>query len=318
LVVSVNPEVEGGSGYRHEALLYSGPEEFVDACTEVIRDGVAAGEATLVVVTGPKVDALRSALGAVPDGVTFADMSEVGRNPGRIIWFWRTFVAAHASAGRPVRGIGEPVHANLSAPFLAECQLHESLLNVAFDGTPPFWLLCPYDVETLSADVIDAARRSHPHVAHRGGQHGATSYEPVDLAAPFDRPLPPPPPGAAVLEFAACDLKDLRAFVADRAREGGVRGVRVADLVLAVHELATNSVAHGGGSGTARAWRTADALVVEVADCGHLASPLAGRLRPTLTGLRGRGLWMANQLCDLVQIRSSAGGGTVVRVQLRF
>jgi hypothetical protein len=31
----------------------------------------------------------------------------------------------------------------------------------------------------------------------------------------------------------------------------------------------------------------------------------------------GRGLWIANQLCDLVQIRSSAAG-TVVRMQMRL
>jgi hypothetical protein len=31
--------------------------------------------------------------------------------------------------------------------------------------------------------------------------------------------------------------------------------------------------------------------------------------------LDGRGLWLANQLCDLVQIRSGAGG-TRVRLQM--
>ena len=39
--------------------------------------------------------------------------------------------------------------------------------------------------------------------------------------------------------------------------------------------------------------------------------PLAGRLRPPPTQEGGRGLWLANQLCDLVQIRSRPGRTTV-------
>jgi len=49
---------------------------------------------------------------------------------------------------------------------LAECQLHEALLNVAFDVAIPFWLLCPYDLEALAADGIDEA-------------HGPTRSEPL-------------------------------------------------------------------------------------------------------------------------------------------
>jgi hypothetical protein len=67
------------------------------------------------------------------------------------------------------------------------------------------------------------------------------------------------------------------------------------------------------GRGTLRLWRTSEALVCEVADGGVVADPLAGRLAPGTDEPDGRGLWMVNQLCDLVQLRSSAAG-TVVRV----
>jgi anti-sigma regulatory factor (Ser/Thr protein kinase) len=60
-------------------------------------------------------------------------------------------------------------------------------------------------------------------------------------------------------------------------------------------------------------------VVCEVADSGGvggpIADPMVGRERPA-TGLdSGRGLWLANQLCDLVQLRTS-GTGTVVRMHV--
>lgn len=85
----------------------------------------------------------------------------------------------------------------------------------------------------------------------------------------------------------------------------------VADFVIAASELAANSVMHGGGSGTLRLWRENGSLLAEVEDRGQVKEPLVGRLRPGLAQEGGRGLWLANQLCDLVQIRSGAAGTTV-------
>jgi anti-sigma regulatory factor (Ser/Thr protein kinase) len=62
-----------------------------------------------------------------------------------------------------------------------------------------------------------------------------------------------------------------------------------------------------------RLWQQGDAVVCEFTDRGHITDPLAGRRTPSLTSEGGRGLWLANQLCDLVQIRSG-GHGTTVRL----
>ena len=43
--------------------------------------------------------------------------------------------------------------------------------------------------------------------------------------------------------------------------------------------------------------------------------PLVGRVKPVPTQVGGRGLWLANQFCDLVQIRSG-DDGTAVRLQM--
>ena len=87
--------------------------------------------------------------------------------------------------------------------------------------------------------------------------------------------------------------------------------------MLSVSEVASNSVRHGGGSGLLRVWCERAALFCEVHDQGKIDHPLAGRVIPADGQPYGRGLWIANQLCDLVQIRSSAAG-TVVRMQMRL
>ncbi|HEX2044750.1 MAG TPA: MEDS domain-containing protein, partial [Gaiellaceae bacterium] len=150
--------------FRHEALLYSGEDEFVARSTAFVRDGVGAGEPVLVVVSARKIDRLREALGADADSVHFADMAAVGRNPGRIIPAWQDFVARYAAPSVRLRGIGEPIFPERTPDELVECQRHESLLNVAFADATAFWLLCPYDVAALPAAVIDEVGRSHPLV----------------------------------------------------------------------------------------------------------------------------------------------------------
>jgi anti-sigma regulatory factor (Ser/Thr protein kinase) len=90
---------------------------------------------------------------------------------------------------------------------------------------------------------------------------------------------------------------------------------RVDDFVLAMNELVGNSLRHGGGAGEVRLWVEADTVLGEVRDHGSLADPLAGRRRPRPEQTGGRGLWIVNQVSDLVQIRSRPGS-TVVRVHM--
>ena len=127
-----------------------------------MRDGVRAGDKVLVVLGAAKLESLRAALGRHAKKVAFADMDEVGANPARIMPLWSAFVDDLA-AGQGAHGVGEPITSAREAAELAECQLHESLLNLAFAGSPPFWLLCPYDTSVLSGAVLDEARSSRKH-----------------------------------------------------------------------------------------------------------------------------------------------------------
>jgi anti-sigma regulatory factor (Ser/Thr protein kinase) len=306
------PLAETASGYRHEAFLYSGPAEFRTGTMSFIRRAIDAGDPILVVVSKAKIDLLRQELLADADHVHFADMADVGDNPARIIAAWRAFVQAHAGVAQ-LWGIGEPIYPERSPTELAECQLHEALLNVAFDVATPFWLLCPYDLEALTADIIDEAQRTHPFVARGGERRECGTFQPIDIADPFARPVPPRPADAAHMSFATGGLRRIRAFVAEQAERAGLKQEPAAAMVLAVNEIATNSLQHGGGQGELRVWQDEHSVVCEVSDRGHITAPLAGRLPPVLSAGHGGGLWLANQLCDLVQIYSSPDG-TAVRV----
>ena len=85
--------------------------------------------------------------------------------------------------------------------------------------------------------------------------------------------------------------------------------------MLAANELASNSVRHGGGFGVLRVWVDGDAVVCEVRDQGRIGDPLAGRHTPQLDQVGGWGLWIVNQTCDLVEVRSGSAG-TVVRARI--
>lgn len=305
------------AGYRHEALLCSGTDGFLEATVPFITDAVATGEPILVVVTTAKIDLLRSALDADAEAVLFSDMAEVGQNPARIVSAWQAFLPEHARSGTQVRGIGEPVYPGRSPAELSECYLHEVVLNVAFDSSTPFWLRCPYDLDHFGDDVIGDAHRSHPYIVQSpAGPAVSDRYQALDPSAPFDRPLPPAPPAAAELVFSCEDLRRVRGFVAEHGLRAGLDQDRTQQLVLAIDELAANSVQHGGGSGTLRSWIDGDVAFFEVVDDGQITAPLVGRFLPPPESPRGRGLWIANQLCDLVQIQSSTRG-TLVRVHAR-
>jgi anti-sigma regulatory factor (Ser/Thr protein kinase) len=298
--------------FRHEALLYSGIDEFLAGTLPFIREGIAASESVLVVVGAPKIAALKARLGADARQVQFKNMAEVGANPARIIPAWHEFVESQAVTARPLRGIGEPIYPERSAAELIECQRHEALLNVAFDAGPVWRLLCPYNASALAADVVEEAHRSHPYVAYDHTSIASGLYaEAATARAPFTAPLPEPRDLRATLVFDGMGLRPVRRLVSTEAARAGFTSAPIADLVLAVDEVATNSIEHGGGTGTLRIWRDGDVLVCEIRDRGHFDDPLADRRRPAPGRDGGRGLWLANQLCDLVQVRSFATATTV-------
>ena len=305
-------------GFRHEALIYAGVEDFVARTAPFIRAGLEADEPVLVVVDATKISRLRNELGDDASDVRFADMRAVGGNPARIIPVWVDFVNEPSARSRSRRGIGEPIWAGRTPAELVESQRHEALLNLAFVDDPDLWLLCPYDSEALAPDVIDEAHRSHPLIVDDGIEIQSDTFQGIaEISAPFDAPLPDPPPTALALFFSADGLSRLRDVASSYARDIGMDAARAAEVSLAVSEIATNTIRHAGGRGQFRIWANGDSLAAEVSDAGRIGDPLIGRRRPEVDQRDGRGMWIVNQLCDLVQVRTYATGN-VVRLQFRL
>ena len=305
------------TGFSHEAYLYSEPAQFLEGCLDFVREGLTAGDSVLVAVPEPRASWLRQFL-ADEKAVTVVDMAGLGANPARIIPEWRAFLDDAVADGRSVRGIGEPVWVERSPVELAECLLHESLLNLAFDGGPAWRLMCPYDAAALPGRVLDQARSVHPTVGDATGFRPSPTYHAVPAARGLrGDPLPPPDGTTAELPFATSELASVRRLVRRQSVAAGLGEDAIDDLELAVDEVAANSLLHGGGRGVLRVWSEGGSLVCEVADDGVITDPLVGRRQPSLERTGGRGLWLANQLCSLVQIRSGAAG-TTVRLHARL
>ena len=298
--------------------MYAGLDEFAPRMSAFVRGAVAADEPILVVVGARKIEALGEELDGDADAVLFADMADVGANPARIIPAWREFVDERALGGRPVRGIGEPIYPERGPAEMVECHRHESLLNLAFADAPGFWLVCPYDTHALDAAVIEAARHTHPYVVADGAARVSPLYQGLEaVAEPFADPLPDPPPHADEFDVSLDALAGARRLVQRHAARAQLSAERTLDLLVAVNEIATNSVRHGGGRGRMLLWRDRDALVCEVRDVGRIHQPLVGRERPQRGQVGGYGVWLANQLCDLVQVRAFGSGGAV-RLHMRL
>ncbi len=295
---------------RHEALLYGGKADFLAATVPFIREGLRADEPVLAVLEREKIGWLEDALGDDAYDVFFEDMAAIGANPARLIANGRRFASAHPRSPA-LRGVGEPTGGRRSPEALDECRRHEALLNIAFSGGRDMWLLCPYDTEALPESVLEDARATHPLIAEGGAEHPSHRYE--HAAGVLAGELPAPPADAAELAFSSGSGREVRAFAEQAARVQGLRPEGVENVVFAAGELTANSVLHGGGGGTITAWSDSDSVVLEVRDQGVLDNPLVGRLRPHVDESRGRGLWLVNQLCNLVQIRSGPKG-TAVRV----
>jgi anti-sigma regulatory factor (Ser/Thr protein kinase) len=88
---------------------------------------------------------------------------------------------------------------------------------------------------------------------------------------------------------------------------------RLEDVALAVGELATNSIRHGGGSGVLRIWADDGHVVCEVRDGGHIEDRLAGGIPAAPRQIGGYGLLIVNDLADLVRTRTGPAG-TAIRL----
>ena len=110
-------------------------------------------------------------------------------------------------------------------------------------------------------------------------------------------------------EFDSGTLYALRAAVQAHTGRAGLPEDRASEVVLAVHELAANAVAHGAGHGRLRIWDLADVLSCEVVDGGPPdAASRAAEVTDPWPAEDGHGLWLVRQVADQLDLRSGSRG----------
>lgn len=306
-------DAQGDPAFVHHAMFYRDDEEYLAGVVPFIEAGIASGEPVFVAVPARRLAALRQALDGSNAQVTFADMSELGRNPGRIIPAVRRFLTAHP--GGRTRFVGEPIWVDRTPEETREATRHEALLNSAFAGAQTT-ILCPYDVSGLDPAVVADAYRTHPTLLWRGAVAPSSSYTEPEVLLEQTYELDPAPLETPLVVFDRRHLRGARRHLAERARALGLSAGRTTDLLIAANELVTNALQHAAGPAMLRLWPGGGMIVCEVSSGGQIVDPLAGRHIPPVGAVSGRGLFMVNQICDLVQLRSSVHG-TVVRLHLR-
>ncbi len=295
-------------GFSHTALLYRDPDEYLSGLARFAEAAAEIGAPLQAVLPYGGMDVfaeLRSC-------ASLADMTDLGRNPARLIAFGQSFADSHPD--QHVCCLWEPVWPGRSSAELCEVTRHEALTNLAFTGQA-VTLLCLYDARTLSAELLRDIELTHPAVILGRQRLNSAGYlGPGRVPARCDAPLPPPPADAESLAFTD-NLAEVRDLSVRHAEAAGLSRARVHDLRLAVSEVAANALAYARG-GVISAWHRIGEVVCQVEDAGYIPDLLAGRRRRPADQPGGHGLWLVNLVCDLVE-RRTGPTGTMTRLHMR-
>jgi anti-sigma regulatory factor (Ser/Thr protein kinase) len=292
---------------EHRALIYHDPAQFTAGVGAFARDGLEHGEHVLAVLTAERQDWLREELGAqAAAAVDFADAGGVYERHGPMFETVLGHLQRHAAPGhRRLRIVAEQALA-LRHPVDVRAYLrYEAASNVAYERFDAA-VLCPYDAGRLPAEILDAALQTHPEVLEDGRARRSERFaDPRAFVRKGVRAEPLPAGTASLALEGPDDLAIARSFTRAQARAAGLPEETVEDLTVAVGEITVNALIHGEPPRTLWGYVEDGHLVCRVRDAGSgLPEPLAGYLPPDRRRFHGRGLWLAHQLCDSVEIVS--------------
>ncbi|GAA1132002.1 sensor histidine kinase [Nocardioides aquiterrae] len=295
--------------YSHDVLVHHDDATLLRATRLFVARGLSTGADVLVHGTRDRVALVRDQLGTIP-GLRYGYDEEMYLAPMRTLFAYQELLAERSGAAELwVTGtvpLGETPAAR------AAWARYESVVNEALSGFP-FRAMCTYDAGALPADVVEAARVTHPTIGN-----GLTSVPSEDHLPPFAflaepaalAPQRPSTPPDRLTELAGID--DLRGLRRDLAATGRAASAlpleSVDELVLAVSEVAANGLVHGAPPVVVEVWTTVDAVVVQVTDSGLGGlDPLTGYRFPDPAGPAG--LWQARRLVSDLVIDTEPGLG---------
>lgn len=306
------------AGLLHVALHHRSTQELVDALVPFAHDALRMNDPLFVSLPAASTSALKAALGRDADRVRWSDSTRWNPHPVRRLRAILELVegAERHGVGR-VRLVGEAPLPLVVPAMVAEWERTDALLNDALGGHP-VTVVCSYDESSLPADVVGRAACSHPFVGLGSPRPSSVYLDPEEYLALVRTPASPVPTGSQVVS-GSIGPREARAFVRDTLASAGslpsVPEATVEDLASAVTEVVLNAWQVGASEVTVACWRVPGEIGAQVQDDGPgLGDPLAGYRRPSPATERGRGLWLARQLVDILDI-ADARPGACVRVR---
>lgn len=297
--------------YRHDAAVYHSAAEFLAVALPFVRDGLSAGEPVLVALPPALAELVLAELPTERGAVTVIPHRELYRRPALGVQALQRAVADQSPPeGGHIRVLGATPLPAAQAPWQPWARF-EAYLTSALASSPA-WLLCLFDGEVASPEVLDDVRRTHPHLVDpETGRRANPTWEAGEsfLLDSLSRQAQADgsPPRVSVVDPAPHEARRLVAQAAEPSRLSTEDRL---DLVTAVSEVVTNAQQHGRPPILLQIWPDEDQVTVAVRDAGSgPADPAVGLRRADREpGGGGMGLWLAHLLCSQVTMRVDPDG----------
>ncbi len=314
--------VAGADPFRHLAVVHHGPEALLDTLAPLLLAAVARGDLVWAAVDDATREALERRLGVTARRLVFGEPGQPYSYSGQ------TTAARRADRLRDEIGSGRAAlilsdaaivggpDPDSSAPDF--WSVVDASSNLALSGLP-ITLVCLCDAGRISEQAERCLYWNHPELVLGPEVSANPRYRsPAEVLA--DTPAPPAPAlGEPSREqpFAngTTALRGIRAWTRRHGLEAGLDLARIDGLVLAVCELVSNSIEHGAGYGTLSWWIRPGRVVAQVHDPGRMGTTTPGLRRPDARSVRGRGVWIARQLSDVLHLWTTAEG-TFARLEV--
>jgi anti-sigma regulatory factor (Ser/Thr protein kinase) len=304
-------------GFAHVGVLYSSDEQLRDLLSPHLAEAVRRREHVLVVISEAAERVLRDALGEGAGRIQWGGSGLAHNRLGRMFASFGDYLDQRYRAGLPTRMIGEP-GSDISPDRLSQYLRYVSMAYQIY-GAYGYPMLFLWDERRYSPEVLAHVRAVHPRLLGGDGMTINTeSREPIDYltANATSAPAAPVDLDLDVHLESADGLAELRRRLRSWGASTELSDGDTDDIVIAVDEIATNALEHGQPPARVRGWSTADALFVRIDDHGHNGIPATtGYIRPPTNARRGRGIWMARHLADVLTTHNGPSGTTVA---LRF
>ena len=312
----------GPDPFRHLALVHRGVEELLDSLAPLLRAAVSRGDLVWAAVDDATRDAIERRLGASASALvsgepgqpySYSGQTTAARRADRLrdeIGYGRSalILSDAAAVGGPDPGTSAPDFWSVV----------DASSNLALRGLP-VTLICLCDADRISDDADRFLYWNHPELVAGPTVSPNPRYRtPIEVLA--STPAPPAPalgPPSQEQPFAngTTALRGIRAWTRRHGLEAGLEPARIDGLVLAVCELVSNSIEHGAGYGTLSWWIRPGRVVAQIHDPGQMGTITPGLSRPDVRSVRGRGVWLARQLSDVLHLWTTVEG-TYARLEL--